>query len=249
MRSLSQDVIFFAAMMNKMAGVAVLFLVGWIVCGCFAPDLLPVASFTQSEKSGISPLLVTFDASKSTSPEGILVSYVWDFGDGAAGQGKIVSHAFQTSEEKTFKITLQVTDYEGQTSSAIHHVTVQAPLPRPEGPSIDFVWPFHYDAEGDDATNLNDEYFTLQNTGDEAADLSGWSVENDHGVAFLFPRGLTLAPGATITIHSGSGVNTAGRLYWNASEPVWNNNDLAVLLNAAGEIVAHYLIVSCKSRP
>ena len=107
------------------------------------------------------------------------------------------------------------------------------------------MWPFHYDTDSDDAINLNDKYFTLQNTGDEAVDLSGWRVENGHGGAFWFPSGITLALDATITIYSGSGTNTTTRLYWHAAEPMWNSGDLAFLLNASGKIVIHYLIVSC----
>ncbi len=246
MRSLSQDVLFFAAMMNKIACVTVLFLIGWIVWGCFALDLLPVASFTQSEKSGISPLLVTFNASASTSAQGTLVSYLWNFGDGSTGQGAIVSHSYQTAELRTFTVTLQIVDHLGQTASSQAEVTVQPRASEPTETSIAFVWPFHFDAEGNDADNLNDEYFALQNTGSMPIDLSGWRIENEEGVSYPFPAGVQLAPGEIITVHSGQGVNSSTQLFLNASHPVWDNeNDLAFLLNAAGEIVAHYVIATC----
>jgi len=123
---------------------------------------------------------------------------------------------------------------------------VLVPVAPSKETSIEFVWPFHFDAEDEDATNLNDEYFTLQNTGDATVDLSGWRVENERGNAFRFQNGVSLAPGAVITIHSGSGVNTPSHLYWNASEPMWNNdNDLAFLLDAEGQIVIHYVITTC----
>ncbi|MBU1050755.1 lamin tail domain-containing protein [Candidatus Bipolaricaulota bacterium] len=232
-------------MMNKSATVALLLLLGWIATGCVAPSLPPAASFTPSQDSGPSPLLVTFDASESSSPNGVIVEYAWDFGDGTLGQGKIVSHSYQTAEARTFTVTLRIADHQGQTASSQAEVTVQSPIATHES-SIAFVWPFHFDALGDDAVNLNDEYFTLQNTGTTTIDLSGWRVENERGAAFRFPGGVKLAPGAMITIHSGSGVNTVTHLFWNASEPMWSDDhDLAFLLNAAGEIVTHYVIVTC----
>jgi len=246
MNSLSEDVIFFGIMMNTIARAAVLFLIGWLVSGCLAPNLLPVALFTQSQDSGSSPLLVTFDASASSSAEGILVNYLWDFGDESTGQGKIVSHSYQATETHVFTVTLQVVDHQGRTASSQSTVTVQPRSSEEVTASIAFVWPFHFDAAGNDADNLNDEYFTLQNTGATQTDLSGWRVENELGVSFRFPPGSILAPGAIVTIHSGRGENTSSHLYWNASQPVWDNdNDLAFLLNAAGEIVAHYVITTC----
>ena len=214
--------------------------------GCVAPALLPVASFTLSPDSGLSPLAVTLNASGSQSPNRVIAEYAWDFGDGSTGLGMIVAHSYQTIEERTFTVTLEITDHLGERASITDEVTVQAPANSSWEPSIEFVWPFHHDASGDDAANLNDEYCTLQNTGDTTVDLSRWTVENERGVVFRIPNGVTLAPNAVITIHSGSGQNTANVLYWNASEPVWNSNgDLATLRNAQGAIIDFYSITSC----
>ena len=157
----------------------------------------------------------------------------------------IVSHSYESSAERTFTITLRVTDQQGFRASATDAVLVEAPSNDTEGPSVEFVWPFHYDAEGDDAANLNDEYFTLRTTGDEGIDLSGWSVENDRGDTFVLPEGIRLAAGRDVTIHSGSGVNSSTHLYLHATAPVWDAGDLATLRNADGQIVDYYLLVSC----
>jgi PKD repeat protein len=209
-----------------------------LITGCAPRPLLPIADFTASPATGISPLVVTFDASGSQSPNGPITEYAWFFGDGSAGIGVTVAHLYQTDEERIFTVTLQIIDHLGERASMTDEVTVHAPAEDSGEPSVEFVWPFHYNASGDDAANLNDEYFTLQNTGDEAIDLSGWTVENERGVSFRIPNGIVLAPNAMITIHSGSGRDTASVLYWNASEPVWNNTyDLAVLRDAEGKIV------------
>jgi len=233
-------------MTNKTAVVLMLGVLGLALGGCIALDVLPVASFTLSPDAGQSPQTVTFDASSSHAQSGAIVDYVWDFGDGTSGRGMIVAHSYQVDEETTFTITLQVADHEGQVNSNTATLTIHASAEDIDEPSIRFVWPFHHDAAGDDETNLNDEYFTLRNIGSEPIDLSGWSVENEDGVTYRIPRGVQLAPGAVITIHSGSGVDTRNHLYWNASAPVWNSNsDLAILKDSQGEIVAYYAINSC----
>ena len=216
-------------------------LIGLLMGGCVAPALLPVAAFTHSPTSGESPLIVTFDASGSQAPNGTIAEYIWDFGDGTTGGGMITAHLYQTDVEDTYTVTLQVTDYLGQQASVSAEVTVRAPTIEAKDAAVEFVWPFHHDASGDDAANLNDEYFTLQNKGDEIIDLSGWTVENERGLVFRIPNDVRLAPNAVIYVHSGSGSNTTGILYWNASEPVWSSKgDLAILRDAEGAIVDHY---------
>ncbi|MCK5245683.1 hypothetical protein KAR02_02220, partial [Candidatus Bipolaricaulota bacterium] len=62
----------------SLSGVAILLLIG----GCASQPLLPVADFTASSTADILSLVVTFDASLSQAPNGTIVEYSWDFGDG-----------------------------------------------------------------------------------------------------------------------------------------------------------------------
>jgi PKD repeat protein len=72
------------------------------------PNQAPTARFTASPPSGDAPLVVSFNASGSSDPEGIIVSYNWDFDDGATGTGEITSHSFTSAG--TYSVTLTVTD-------------------------------------------------------------------------------------------------------------------------------------------
>ncbi len=54
----------------------------------------PHAEFTADPVSGDSPLNVSFDASGSTDEVGI-VSYEWDFGDGATGSGITAAYVYR----------------------------------------------------------------------------------------------------------------------------------------------------------
>ncbi|MDD5220244.1 MAG: lamin tail domain-containing protein, partial [Candidatus Bipolaricaulis sp.] len=156
------------------------------------------------------------------------------------------AHRYTTDVERIYTVTLTVTDSEARQAQEMHTVTVSPPEPAPPSPTVEFIWPFHYDASGEDAASLNDEYFTLENSGTEPVDLTGWSVSNERGDTFRFPDRFTLAPGAIVMIHSGAGANSAEILYWNAAEPMWNNTtDIAILYDADGDIVDVYAYASC----
>ncbi len=88
-----------------------------------APNQAPTASFSVSVL-GTSPGAMRFDASASADPDGELVGYGWDFGDGWAGQGRVVDHVFTASGSYT--VTLVVTDNRGASASSSQPVDVTA---------------------------------------------------------------------------------------------------------------------------
>ncbi|MFC4406703.1 lamin tail domain-containing protein [Haloarchaeobius iranensis] len=94
------------------------------------------------------------------------------------------------------------------------------------------------DAEGNDNENLNDEYVVLENSGNATLDLSGWELVDEAGKTFAFPDGFTLAPGERVTIHSGSGTDSATDLYWGQETAVWNNaGDTVIVRTDDGTVV------------
>ena len=96
----------------------------------------------------------------------------------------------------------------------------------------------HADAEGDESANLNDEYLTFGNAGNETLDLSGWTVSDAADHTYTFPEGAEIAPNGTLTLHTGSGEDGDGHLYWGEGAPVWNNaGDTVIVRNASGETV------------
>ena len=101
-----------------------------LVAGCTAINSPPVASFTYSQSSGEAPLNVTFNAAASRDSDGTIVSYEWNFGDGASGSGVTTSHTYDTSG--TFNITLTVTDDKGATSRANAEIFVAIEVPYDE---------------------------------------------------------------------------------------------------------------------
>ncbi len=86
---------------------------------------LPTASFTATPTTGPAPLVSQFDASASSDPDGQIVDFQWNFGDGTGLQaGAIVSHTFTT--EGIYGVHLTVTDDFGAAVSESHNVIVGA---------------------------------------------------------------------------------------------------------------------------
>jgi LysM repeat protein len=83
------------------------------------------------------------------------------------------------------------------------------------------------------------EAVVIANLG-QPVNLLGWKVVNNAGIAYTFPD-LTMWPGGTITLHTGSGPDSVSDLYWKRTAPVWAEpGDVASLLDADGKVVARY---------
>src|SRR5207302_1866157 len=70
---------------------------------------------------------VTFNASSSSDPDGMIRSYIWDFGDGSAGNGTVVQHRY--GQAGTFRVLLTVVDGQGATDSATSYIVVSVTHP------------------------------------------------------------------------------------------------------------------------
>ncbi|MEN3010169.1 MAG: CARDB domain-containing protein, partial [Candidatus Bipolaricaulaceae bacterium] len=85
----------------------------------------PVASFTFAPAEPLVNQWITFDATASRDPDGTIVSYRWDFGDGATATGARVTKRY--TAPGTYTVTLTVTDNQGASSSTSQRVTVRRP--------------------------------------------------------------------------------------------------------------------------
>jgi len=87
----------------------------------------PVANFTYSPENPVVGQAVTFDASGSYDPDGSIVSYEWDFGDGNVTNTteETINHSY--SESGSYKVTLTVKDDKGATNSTTKMITIYSP--------------------------------------------------------------------------------------------------------------------------
>ena len=110
------------------------------------PQNLPPVAEAGPDKTVLVGGIVTLDGSGSHDPDGSIVSYAWDFGDGSSGSGETTTHAYSASG--TYTATLMVTDNGGLTGSDTAVVMVESTPPQnlpPDishaVPSISCLWP------------------------------------------------------------------------------------------------------------
>lgn len=98
----------------------------------------PVVSFHVPVNASVNHSMV-FDASGSYDPDGAIVSYVWDFGDGVTGVGAVLVHTYQSPGEYT--VTLTVTDNAGMNYSSSQVVSIAASSDASTGKGIPILQP------------------------------------------------------------------------------------------------------------
>jgi len=87
----------------------------------------PVANFTYSPENPVVGQAVAFNASESYDPDGYIVSYEWDFGDGNVTNTteETINHSY--SEAGSYEVTLTVKDDKGATNSTTKMITIYSP--------------------------------------------------------------------------------------------------------------------------
>ena len=111
------------------------------------------------------------------------------------------------------------------------------------GPAGDLELRVNYDAEGNDAENVNGEWVTVTNRGTAPADLGGWWIRDSALRRATFPAGVTIAPGDSIRLHVGDGDGRDGRsFFWGLPRPAFENRgDGGYLFDPQGDLRAFHI--------
>lgn len=180
------------------AGAA--FLVSISLAGCFG-DPTPQAQFTAAPRFDYPPLVVSFDASASSSPNGAILSYEWDFGDGESSVGATATHTY--TEKGVYTVTLVITDSSGKTGARSLSVEAMNRVPVAEF-TVDKYWigvndPLEFDASSSsDPDGQIVQY--IWSFGDGTTG-EGMIVEHEYGSA----GGSGWQPMVTLTVVDDSG--------------------------------------------
>jgi hypothetical protein len=86
-------------------------------------DQIPIIDIQEINNGSINQTIV-FNASSSIDPDGAIISYAWDFGDGTTGTGKTSNHSY--TEPRVYQVNLTVTDNTEKTSTKTFQVTIGA---------------------------------------------------------------------------------------------------------------------------
>ena len=98
----------------------------------------PAATFSYTPLNPVENDTITFDASSSSDSDGSIVSYEWDFGDGAMATGVSATHSY--SSPGKYKVTLTVRDNDGEQKSIYKYITVsEAGSNTPPVPSFTYT--------------------------------------------------------------------------------------------------------------
>jgi micrococcal nuclease len=103
----------------------------------------------------------------------------------------------------------------------------------------------HWNAEGDDCINLNDEFVVFRNNCPYSCDLTGWKVKDESSRPPYTFRYLIVGGGELVTLFTGCGYDSGGDIYWCSNgydcNAIWNNNgDTLYMWNSDGELVLKY---------
>ncbi len=140
----------------------------------------PTAIITAGALEQGSPLL-SFSGSDSNDPDGYLVEFTWDFGDGYTGNGISAEHEYLLNGEYT--VTLTVKDDEGDTALAQVSILVTNVLPEPFETAVNF--------QPQDAPAA--ENFTID-YGRDFDEISGYGWINNNRVFKVWDRDSDLSP-------------------------------------------------------
>lgn len=95
----------------------------------------------------------------------------------------------------------------------------------------------HANAPGNDHDNLNEEYITFTNEGDDELTLTSWTIEDAANHEYSVPE-FTLGAHESVTLYTGSGSNSVSKLYWGSGSAIWNNGgDTIIVTTSSGETV------------
>ena len=92
-------------------------------------NLPPVPAIVASPLSGSAPLTVNLNGGNSSDPDGSIVTYAWDFGNGQTGTGALASATYNTPG--TYVVRLTVTDNRGASRSTTTNVVAGSANARP----------------------------------------------------------------------------------------------------------------------
>ena len=174
----------------------------------FGGNARPIIKISVSESYGPAPLEVTLSAEGSEDPDGEIITYKWEFGDGFSSDLMTVDHEFKndTGEPETFEVMLTATDDEGATSTGSHLISINNSPPIAEINSV--VDSSYYALNGTNVIDLRAEVFDAESpTEDLSFEWQTFLQHNTHE----HQEAVNTNP-VTRTILEPAGCN--GEIYW-----------------------------------
>jgi len=101
---------------------------------------------------------------------------------------------------------------------------------------VDLDLVVNHDAEGDDFSNVNGEYFEVSNPTGDTIELYGLHITSAF-YAYYFELGDSVEPGAAVRVSVGTGTDTSDRFYSNRDAPVLPNSGGVASIRTADNLI------------
>jgi hypothetical protein len=87
--------------------------------------------------------------------------------------------------------------------------------------------------------DVTQERVVILNSGDQVADMLGWTVNDSKGNLYTFPN-FRLWGGGSVTVHTRAGQDGSppNNFYWGRLEPLWEVGEVVTLKNAGGQVLS-----------
>jgi len=141
-----------------------------------------------------------------------------------------LTFAFPHATEDTYNEEYMLAEKEAKVNglglwSSTNHCSTPA-----DSANTHFEIQVHFDADGEDNVNLNDEWVKVKNTSGRTVDISGWWLRDSALNFFRFPKGTILLDNEELIVHGGSGTNSSNVFFWGNTESIFDNFGDAVYL-------------------
>ena len=121
-----------------------------------ASNALPVAAFSVYPSPAYPGQGIQFGAGASYDPDGEIVSYAWNYGDGTSGSGRLTTH--QYSLQGTYHVVLTVRDNDGGERTATAELRITMTIDTSGTIPRHFEWDYNGNTQSCDLAISRDLY-------------------------------------------------------------------------------------------
>lgn len=144
-----------------------------------------------------------FHGNESYDPDGLIVNYTWDFGDGASGYGETVSHVYSNTGDYSVELTVVDDDNLSSSDSCLVTVVEEVPGDPPAPPTLESAV-----LSGGNIENVSIRWQLSADDGSGDMDVTNYAIyhslsydPNGNGYEFL----AEVPAGNTSFLHEGAG--------------------------------------------
>jgi PKD repeat protein len=186
--------------------------------------------YTASEGTSIN-----MSGAASNDPNGTVVSYAWDFGDGSSGSGATVSHTY--ANNGSYTVSLTVTDNDGRTDATTTTATISNVAPTVLSFAGATLLPGEtYTANGNFTDPGADTWSATVNYGDGSGSQAPTLTEKTFSLSHTYASAGTFTVTVTVSDGDDSGGNTATVTVLTPGQGISSLTDLVDQLVSSGAL-------------